>query len=184
MIRISLVAMGLLALGGCVAPAEYERPEPPPATVPDLPDTQVYVYPTSGQSPAQMKQDQYECHLWAVRQTGFDPSDPPVAPHARVRVVSEPAPGTDTLNGAAGGAIIGAVAAGPRSAGTGAVVGALAGALFGAASDNARQQQAADEQARINAANDNRWAYGQEQRAAEYRRAVSACLTGRNYTVK
>lgn len=183
-IRMAFVAAGLTLLGGCVNQAELEQPDPPPPTVPALPDTQVYVYPSAGQSPEQLKQDQYECHLWAVRETGFDPSDPQVAPHARVRVVSEPAPGTGTLNGAATGAIIGAVVSGPRSSGAGAVVGALAGALFGAASDQARQQQAADEQNRINDANDNRWTYGQERRAAEYRRAVSACLSGRNYTVK
>ena len=32
------------------------------------------VYPKLGQSDKQMKQDQYECYLWAVDQTGFDPS--------------------------------------------------------------------------------------------------------------
>lgn len=37
---------------------------------------QFYVYPKNGQSPEQQSQDRYECHRWAVGQTGFDPSQP------------------------------------------------------------------------------------------------------------
>ena len=38
----------------------------------------VYIYPNKGQS-QQQSQDRYECHTWAVQQTGFDPSRPPPA---------------------------------------------------------------------------------------------------------
>ena len=34
----------------------------------------VFVYPTHGQSAEQTSKDRYECYLWAVDQTGFDPS--------------------------------------------------------------------------------------------------------------
>lgn len=34
----------------------------------------LFVYPAEGQSEEQMRQDRYECHEWAVRQTGFDPT--------------------------------------------------------------------------------------------------------------
>lgn len=37
---------------------------------------QFYVYPKKGQSPDQQAKDRYECHRWAVGQTGFDPSQP------------------------------------------------------------------------------------------------------------
>ncbi|MEZ5400529.1 MAG: DUF6515 family protein [Bryobacteraceae bacterium] len=37
---------------------------------------QLYAYPREGQSPEQARQDRYECHLWAVDETGFDPSAP------------------------------------------------------------------------------------------------------------
>src|SRR5258708_40123507 len=37
----------------------------------------LYVYPTKGQSQAQQDKDRYECHTWAVQQTGFDPSKKP-----------------------------------------------------------------------------------------------------------
>jgi hypothetical protein len=35
---------------------------------------QLYSYPEHGQSDAQQQQDRYECHRWAVDQTGFDPT--------------------------------------------------------------------------------------------------------------
>jgi hypothetical protein len=35
-----------------------------------------FVYPRNGQSEAQQSQDRFECHQWAVTQTGFDPSEP------------------------------------------------------------------------------------------------------------
>jgi hypothetical protein len=34
----------------------------------------MYVYPKQGQSPERQASDEYECHRWAVGQTGFDPS--------------------------------------------------------------------------------------------------------------
>jgi hypothetical protein len=34
----------------------------------------VYLYPRNGQSDAQTQSDRYECHSWAVNQTGFDPT--------------------------------------------------------------------------------------------------------------
>jgi hypothetical protein len=37
---------------------------------------QVYLYPRNGQSDTQTQSDRYECHSWAVNQTGFDPTRP------------------------------------------------------------------------------------------------------------
>jgi len=34
----------------------------------------VYLYPRNGQSDEQTQKDRYECHSWAVNQTGFDPT--------------------------------------------------------------------------------------------------------------
>lgn len=49
-------------------PSDRERSAPA-----DDPED-VYVYPREGQSPEQQDRDRYECHRWAVDQTGFDPS--------------------------------------------------------------------------------------------------------------
>jgi hypothetical protein len=37
---------------------------------------EVYAYPKSGQSEEQQSADRYECHKWAVAQSGFDPTHP------------------------------------------------------------------------------------------------------------
>jgi len=60
---------------------EYVVAQPPEqqhATVGDSPsnDEEVFVYPKNGQSEAQQNTDRYECHAWAVQQSGFDPTRP------------------------------------------------------------------------------------------------------------
>ncbi len=35
---------------------------------------QLYVYPLKHQSNEQQDRDRYDCHRWAVQQTGYDPS--------------------------------------------------------------------------------------------------------------
>lgn len=57
----------------------YAVAEPPPESeVREQPagSDELFVYPKQGQSEAQQAQDRYECHRWAVDQTGFDPSLP------------------------------------------------------------------------------------------------------------
>ncbi len=36
----------------------------------------LYIYPKKGQSVEQQQTDRYECYRWAVKQTGFDPTQP------------------------------------------------------------------------------------------------------------
>src|SRR5713101_1810338 len=62
----------------------------------------IYIYPAKGQSQAQQDKDRYECHSWAVQQTGFDPSKPQSAnsQSAQQRPPSPP----PVLQGAARGA--------------------------------------------------------------------------------
>lgn len=38
-------------------------------------DEDLYVYPAQGQSEQQQSDDRYECHRWAVTETGYDPID-------------------------------------------------------------------------------------------------------------
>jgi hypothetical protein len=150
----------------------------------EKPNTDVYAYPTHGQTQDQQDRDRYECSLWATKQSGFDPSAPNVPPHDRIRVVSAgPPPGTGTAIGAVTGAILGAVIAGPRDGGAGAVVGGIAGAAIGSSSDAQRAQE--QHEAVAAAAAENRQANAAvEQQAVNYRRAISACLDARGYSVK
>ncbi|HKI62460.1 MAG TPA: glycine zipper 2TM domain-containing protein [Mariprofundaceae bacterium] len=161
------------------APAPVSAPEP--ATTPP-PVTQVYFYPQQGQSPEQQDRDRYECYLWAMQQTGFDPSQPNLAPHQRVVVTPAPPAGHDTATGAVTGAVIGAAVSRPGDRAGGAVMGAIAGAAVGAASDNARQREAQRVQESYDRADSER-AARIERQASEYRRAMAACLEGRGYSV-
>ena len=136
----------------------------------------IVVYPAQGQSPDQLERDRYECHVWAVQQTGFDPSRPGLPPGERVVVQPANPPGSGTAVGAIAGAILGAALAGPRDAGFGAVFGGVTGAAIGSASDANAQAQANVAQAQANQS------YAQGQAAASnYRRAISACLDARGY---
>ena len=36
--------------------------------------TDLIAYPKNGQTPDQQAKDKFECHQWAVSQSGFDPS--------------------------------------------------------------------------------------------------------------
>lgn len=181
-----VAALSALALGlaGCET-APPPRPAPPPsaAYAGPPPNTTVYAYPERGQSPDQQSRDRYECSVWAVHQTGFDPSAPNVPAYDRVQVASGPPPGTGTAVGAIAGAVLGAAISPGWDRGAGAVFGGLTGAMIGSASDAARaQQNAADEAAMTQ--QEQQQAAAMAQKAADYRRAVAACLDARGYSVK
>ena len=142
---------------------------------------QLYVYPLKQQSSEQQDRDRYECHSWATRQTGFDPSraypsnptylDPqpyrPSQPHV--------------LRGAGRGAALGAVGGAiTGDAGRGAAAGAAMGGLAGGfRRRDERRQQAAQQQAQqANAAS------AAASQHMDYTRAMAACLEGRGYSVK
>lgn len=128
----------------------------------------IMVYPMKGQSSEQLSKDRYECHIWAVQQSGFDPS---------VAQATQAAPQTQQqggqvmrggMRGAAMGAAVGAIAG---DAGKGAAIGATAGGIRGGFR-RMDQNRAAQAQAPVTAP-------GQDA----YYRAIRACLTGRNYSV-
>src|ERR1700738_1625327 len=168
---LGCVALASVAgiLAGCVA-APPPRPAPPPPQVqaPPPPTTDVYAYPLHGQAPQQQDRDHYECSQWATQQTGFDPSAPGVPPHQHVRVVSAgPPPGTGTAVGAATGGIMGAAISRPGGTATGALAGAVDGGAIGSPADAATAQEA-----HAVVVNDRHQAAVQEQKAANYRRAI------------
>ena len=173
-------SLAAAVLAGCVeAPPPrpvYDAPPPPPPP----PVSQVYAYPLHGQTPEQQDRDHYECSTWATQQSGFDPSAPGVPPHERVQVVSAaPPPGTNTAIGAVAGAIIGAAIAPRWQAAPAALAGAVVGGAIGSSADAANAQAT-----RTVVVQDRRAAAAQEQQALNYRRAISACLDARGYSVK
>ena len=115
-----------------------------------------------------------------MKQTGFDPGQAQLAPHQRVEVVPATPPGANVASGAMTGAIVGSMLTPPGQQGQGMVFGAIAGGMLGAAADQAQQQQAAQIQQQYNS---NSYAIVERQ-ARDYRRAMTACLEGRGYTVR
>ncbi|WP_342624138.1 DUF6515 family protein [Pseudomonas alkylphenolica] len=66
---------------------EYVVVNPPVASAEPQPmenDYDVVANPVSGQSPEQADRDRYECHRWAVQQSGFDPAKATYAPAIQV----------------------------------------------------------------------------------------------------
>ncbi len=181
--QIKLFAFVLLSIivTGCTTPGYTVHPRPAEAR--PLPSTPIYFYPTRGQSMEQQERDRYECYLWAVKQSGFDPGQAQLAPHQRVEVKPTTPPGSDVAAGAVGGAIIGSIVSPRHDRGHGLVFGAITGAILGAASESAKQQQAQRLQRHYDAVDAQRYAQ-LERQARDYRRAMSACLEGRGYTVR
>jgi hypothetical protein len=144
---------------------------------------QVFMYPKLGQSPMQQDRDRYECHMWAMGQTGYDPSLPPLPVRRYTRVQPVPPIGYDTAALGFTGALLGAIIGGYHHAPEGALIGGAIGAMTGIVSDSSRAEAARRieaDQNRQNEAYDDRM----EDRASAYRRAMAACLEGRGYSVK
>jgi hypothetical protein len=171
----------LLVLTGCVA----EPPRRVEVATPKAPDTTVYFYPAQGRTapPAQQDRDRFECNAWAVQQTGFDPSELSLAPHQRVRVVSEPS-GAGIAVGGMTGAVVGAATANPWRPGLNILIGALAGAAIGGIAESEHAAQIDRTQSLADADARHAWNAALEDKAAEYRRAMGACLEGRGYVVR
>lgn len=149
-VRVLVMLCTFAALG----PVSAQQPatqQAPPAPVP-----QQFAYPSKGQSPEQQKQDAYECHMWAVQQTGFDPTASPpqlAAPN--------PAPQNHPLP-----------AIGLRGQMRQALVGEMMAEEQKMAGKSQAQKQAAQQAA------------AHSQALANYQRARAACLEGRGYNVR
>ena len=139
---------------------------------------QMYIYPAKGQSKNKQDEDRYDCHSWAVSQTGFDPSRPSSAGANAYASQPQSPSQPHVVKGAARGAALGAVGGAiTGDAGKGAAAGAAMGGLAGGfRRRDEKRQQAQQQQANVQAANQN------QQMA--YNRAMAACLEGRGYTVK
>ena len=151
------------------------------ASAPALPQ-QRFVYPAKGQSPQQQQKDEFECHQWAIQQTGYDPANPPRQQNGGPPPSgsAEPEAGSGA-RGAVKGAVVGGLIGGIGGrGGEGAAAGAVVGGIAARRSSRreAEQRQQYEQQQ-----------YYQQQAAANaagpeaYQRARAACLGGRGYTI-
>ena len=157
----------------------------------------VYVFPAKNQSHDQQLIDELECYDLAQQQSGVDPGMPAPKPPSSAEIQAAQAQGASSAQqakggrargaarGAAGGAMVGAITG---DAGTGAAVGATMGTMRGG-----RQQRqtnaAAKEQSAAQAGAQVQQQYQQQkaaynQQMGNFKRAFSACLDSRAYSVK
>jgi hypothetical protein len=136
----------------------------------------LYVYPAKGQSQERQNKDRYECHTWAVQQTGFDPSGPAATAPGGASPPHQPSQ-PHIIKGAARGAALGSVGGAiTGNTGKGAAAGAAMGGLAGGfRRRDEKIQQSAQQQANMQAA--------QQNQRSSYNRAFATCLQGRGYTV-
>lgn len=134
----------------------------------------LYVFPSNNQSKEQQDADEMACYRWAKEQSGVDPMNPPEVTAAQVDRSADGTAVVGAAGGAAAGAAIGAIAG---DAGQGAAIGAVVGGLRGRRAKvvgDERQQQA----------NNAAAAAKQEELMNNFKKAFTACMEGKGYTVK
>ena len=131
----------------------------------------VFVYPNEGQTEEQQNKDMAECEMWTFDQIGYPQGY--VAPDDAGKGKVKKNAAIGTVAGAGIGAAAGAAGGKP---GKGAAVGAAAGLVGGLLVGSKKKKKAKEEAAQQQAAADAHY-------NANYRRAMSACLTARGYTV-
>lgn len=134
----------------------------------------LYVFPSNDQSTEQQDADEMACYRWAKEQSGVDPMNPPEVVAAEVDRSADGTAVRGAAGGAAAGAAIGAIAG---DAGQGAAIGAVVGGIRGRRSKvvgDERQQQA----------NNAAASAAQTDLMNSFKKAFSACMEGKGYTVK
>lgn len=147
----------------------------------------IYAFPKDGQSATEQSKDESACYDWAHTNTGTDPfqlqKDQQSAEQqsqqdmAAASTVGQGAGAVGAVRGAAGGALIGAIAG---DAGHGAAYGAAAGVLIG----NRRKRMARHEATADVSAQSAQQQQAYADQLANFKKAFSACLEGKNYMVK
>jgi hypothetical protein len=118
-----------------------------------------------GQSLEQSRRDRYECHNWAVGQTGQGPAPVPAADAPKNGELKR-ARIDRAIVGAAIGGTLGGLFGDYHEPNESVLAGAAAGAAIGAATAGVKRKQAAVPEG-----------------PSDYLRALTACLEGRGYSV-
>jgi hypothetical protein len=164
-------------------------PQAPPSGQKTLAATMnVYVFPTTGQTPEIQSQDEAACYTWAVQNVGTDPFELSKQAQAQAQQteqakqqaaqVGRGAGASGALRGAAAGALIGEIA--NDDAGKGAAYGAAAGMIRGRRRGRAAQRgaEAAAEQ------QGQQFQAATAEQLANFKKAFSVCLEAKSYMVK
>jgi hypothetical protein len=147
----------------------------------------VYAFPGAGQAAAQQSKDETECYNWAVQETGNDPfhianqaAEQQQQAAQKQQQAQQSTSGSavkGAVGGAAGGAVIGAIAG---DAGKGAAIGAGVGAI----GNRVRAQNQANQASQQAAQQSQAAAKTSTAQLNDFKKAFSACLEAKKYTVK
>ncbi len=135
---------------------------------------ELYVFPSKDQDKKQQEADELACYNWAVEQTGYNPIKPATVEAEKVDRSADGTAVRGAARGAAAGAAIGAIAG---DAGKGAAIGATAGGLRGR-----RAKVVGDEMEQQH--NNKEAAAANQKMLVDFKKAFSACMEGKGYTVK
>jgi hypothetical protein len=158
----------------------------------------MFAYPKNQQTSDQQLKDENECFSSSKQQSGIDPQAPPPAGKTDEQKKAEQQAAADNAKqakggrvrgaarGAAGGAAVGAIA--DDEAGKGAGAGAAAGTMVGGAkqrqANKASKQQAAQATAQQQQQEEAQAKATYQQGIDTFKRAFSACMDSRGYSIK
>jgi hypothetical protein len=158
----------------------------------------LYAYPKNQQGADQQLKDENECFTSAKQQSGINPQAPPPATKTDEEKKAEQQAAADNAKqakggrvkgaakGAAGGAAVGAIA--DDEAGKGAAAGAAAGTVVGGAkqrrANKASKEQAAQATAQQQQQQEAQAKATYQQGIDAFKRAFSACMDSRGYSIK
>ena len=134
----------------------------------------LYVFPSGNQDQETQNTDEMTCYKWAKEQSGVDPMNPPKVEAAQVDRSMDGSAVKGAAGGAAAGAAVGAITG---DAGDGAAIGAILGGIRGHRAKKARERQQQQ-------ANNVGAALTEQEYMNNFKKAFSACMEGKGYTVK
>jgi hypothetical protein len=173
--RVALLA-GLLTAGPAFAQVATPKTEPPPKLT--FAQIGLFIYPAKDQPADQQKKDEDACYEWAEANTGLTLVAGKVDAQAAGKEAAKGAGEGQVAGGAIGGAATGlAIGAIAGNAGKGAAIGAVAGSV-GGVRGRVNAQQAAGQQGAQQAVQAN------QQAVDQFKKAASACLEARGYSVR
>ncbi len=177
--------------GGAAAPGESAAAQPERAPIPPgtpTPDVihkklNAFVYAAKQQPPDQQQYDEMDCYNWAKGQTSIDPMGPPT-PVQQVEKGENEAKGSRLKGagrGALGGAVVGGIAG---DAGKGAAIGATLGTMRGGRQVREGKKAAEQDYQQAQAQAKQQAAATDQQKISTFKKAFSACVEGRGYSVQ
>jgi hypothetical protein len=134
----------------------------------------VFVFPAKEQTPEQQAKDEQACYTWGVEQSGVDPLNMTATKPDTVAKGADGSAVKGAAKGAVAGVAIGAIAG---DAGKGAAIGAAAGGMKGASGKKKKEAQK-EQQAQQKAAETDK------AKIDSFKKAYSACLEGKGYSIK